>query len=66
MTTDGLANFKEAQRQSWAHFAPLEIQTTPPAAQLIKHAKVSAGQRVLDVACGTGVAALTAALSEPA
>ena len=61
MSTDGLAHFKAAQRQSWAHFAPLEAQTTPPAAQLIKHAKVRAGQRVLDVACGTGVAALTAA-----
>src|SRR5439155_6457569 len=61
MTTDGLAKFKEAQRQSWAHFGPLEAQTTPQAAQLIKHAKVRAGQRVLDVACGTGVVALTAA-----
>jgi SAM-dependent methyltransferase len=61
VTPDGLAKFKEAQRQSWAHFAPLEAQTTPPAAQLVKHARVTAGQRVLDVACGTGVAALTAA-----
>jgi SAM-dependent methyltransferase len=61
MNTDDLAQFKEAQRKSWAHFAPLEAQTTPPAAQLIKHARVTAGQRVLDVACGTGVAALTAA-----
>jgi SAM-dependent methyltransferase len=61
MSTDDLAQFKEAQRKSWAHFAPLEAQTTPPAAQLIKHARVMAGQRVLDVACGTGVAALTAA-----
>jgi len=32
------------------------------AAQLIKHAKVTAGQRVLDVACGTGVAELSRAL----
>jgi SAM-dependent methyltransferase len=61
MSTNDLAQFKEAQRKSWAHFAPLEAQTTPPAAQLIKHARVMAGQRVLDVACGTGVAALTAA-----
>jgi ubiquinone/menaquinone biosynthesis C-methylase UbiE len=28
---------------------------------LIKHARVSAGESVLDVACGTGVVALTAA-----
>ena len=41
MTADGLAQFKAAQRQGWAHFAPLEIQTTPTAAQLIKHAKVA-------------------------
>lgn len=61
MTIDGLSRFKEVQRQSWAHFAPLEIQTTPTAAQLIKHAKVRPGQQVLDVACGTGVAAITAA-----
>src|SRR5579872_1277204 len=36
--------------------------TTRPAAQLVKFAEVSAGQRVLDVACGTGVVAVTAAL----
>ena len=58
---DALKQFKEAQRENWANFAPLEAQTTPPAAQLIKHARVSAGHRVLDVACGTGVVALTAA-----
>jgi SAM-dependent methyltransferase len=61
VTTDALAGFKEAQRRSWAHFAPLEIQTTPTAARLVKHAQVRAGQKVLDVACGTGVAAITAA-----
>jgi SAM-dependent methyltransferase len=58
---DALAKFKEAQKQSWVHFAPLEAQTTPTAAQLVKHAKVRGGQRVLDVACGTGVVAVTAA-----
>ena len=58
---DALTQFKNTQRKSWANFGPLEAQTTPPAAQLIKHARVRAGQRVLDVACGTGVAALTAA-----
>ncbi len=57
---DSLAQFKEAQKQGWAHFVPLEVMTTPPAARLIRHARVRAGQRVLDVCCGTGVAAITA------
>ena len=46
---DPLAQFKEAQKQGWAHFVPLEVMTTPPAARLIRHARVRAGQRVLDV-----------------
>lgn len=58
---DSLVQFKEMQKQGWAHFAPLEAVTTPAAAMLVKFAKVSAGQRVLDVACGTGVVAVTAA-----
>jgi len=56
-----LAAFKEAQKQGWAHFTPLETFTTPTAARLVKHAGIVAGQRVLDVACGTGVVAITAA-----
>src|SRR5947207_8952608 len=63
MTTaaDTFEEFKQAQKQSWAHFAPLEVQTMVPAAHLVNHARVRAGQRVLDVACGTGVVSLTAA-----
>jgi len=58
---DPLRQFKDAQKQGWAHFAPLESLTTPAAARLVKHARVAADQRVLDVACGTGVVAITAA-----
>ncbi len=55
------ARFKEAQREAWASFVPVEITTTPPAAQLVKFAAVNKEQKVLDVACGTGVVAVTAA-----
>src|SRR5215469_13317035 len=58
---DSFEAFKSAQKQGWAHFAPLEVTTMLPAVRLVKFAGVSSGARVLDVACGTGVVALTAA-----
>lgn len=60
-TMDPLADFKQAQKQSWSTFAPLEAVTTPPAARLVGFAGVGSAQRVLDVGCGTGVVAVTAA-----
>jgi SAM-dependent methyltransferase len=58
---DPFESFKTSQKQGWVHFAPFEAHTTPCAAQLVKRAGVRSGQRVLDVACGTGVVSVTAA-----
>ncbi len=58
---DPFESFKAAQKQGWMHFAPYESHTTPCAARLVKRAGVRSGQRVLDVACGTGVVSVTAA-----
>ena len=58
---DPIAKFKAAQRESWKLFAPLAAFTTPGAAALVKFAGVKPGDAVLDVACGTGVVAVTAA-----
>ena len=58
---DQFAEFKAIQREAWATFLPVEVITTIPAAKLVKFALVAPGQRLLDVACGTGVVAVTAA-----
>lgn len=61
MRDDPFKEFKAVQREGWGSFAPLEVFTTPPAAKLVEYARVRPGDRVLDVACGTGVVAVTAA-----
>lgn len=61
MRDDPFAQLKATQREGWSLFAPLEAVTTLPAAELVRHARIRPDQAVLDVGCGTGVAALTAA-----
>lgn len=59
-TTDRFGEFKSKQREGWAHFLPVEVHTTRPAAHLIRTAGIREGQNVLDVGCGTGVTTITA------
>src|SRR3569623_1135182 len=61
MTTDPFAQFKAAQRESWALFSPLATFTTVGAASLVDFAEVAKGEAGLDVACGTGVVASSGA-----
>lgn len=56
-----LAAFKDTQRKMWAGFGQVAPFTLPAAARLVRFAAVRPGERVLDVGCGTGNVALTAA-----
>jgi SAM-dependent methyltransferase len=58
---DPFAQFKAVQREAWNLFLPLEQATMIPAGKLVAFAKIAPGQTVLDVACGTGVVAISAA-----
>ena len=60
MTSDPIAEFKAKQRETWAlgNFGEVAVFTAQPAAQLVRFAGVRAGQKVLDVATGTGAQAL--------
>jgi len=61
MNNETLTAFKEMQKQSWGLFAPLEIVTTMCAASLVNFSCIKKNDAVLDVGCGTGVVAITAA-----
>lgn len=58
---DPIAQFKENAKKAWSTFGPTENMTSSVAPRLVKHAGVARGMKVLDVGCGTGVVALTAA-----
>jgi SAM-dependent methyltransferase len=58
---DPFEQFKAGQKEMWSGFAPVEIFTARAAPSLVRFAGVTRGSKVLDVACGTGVVALTAA-----
>jgi len=58
---DNFAEFKQMQKQSWGLFAPIEIVTTMVAPALVSFSRIKQNDKVLDVGCGTGVVAITAA-----
>jgi SAM-dependent methyltransferase len=61
MSSDPFVQLKAVQREGWSLFGPLEVFTTVPAARLVRFANVAPNEQVLDVGCGTGVVAVTAA-----
>ena len=55
------SQIKEKARKMWSTFAPFENVTGLAAPELVKFAGICKGDSVLDVGCGTGVVAITAA-----
>jgi len=62
MSTDPIEQFKSKQRETWTlgNFGDMAVFTTPVAGHLVRYARVTGGQAVLDVGTGTGVVAITA------
>ena len=58
---DKFDELKQNSKKVWANFAPLEHITGTAAPRLIKFSGIASTNKVLDVACGTGVVGLTAA-----
>ncbi|WP_394836444.1 class I SAM-dependent methyltransferase [Pendulispora rubella] len=56
-----IAQFKEDAKLAWSTFAATETISGSVAPQLVRFAGIADGTSVLDVGCGTGVVALTAA-----
>jgi len=62
MSMDSIAEFKSKQRETWTmgNFGDMAVFTTPVAGHLVRFARVTGGQAVLDVGTGTGVVGITA------
>ena len=62
MDNDPIEKFKNKQRETWTlgNFGDMAVFTTPVAGHLVRFARVTGGQAVLDVGTGTGVVAITA------
>ena len=60
--SDPIAVLKEKAKATWALGSYNDIATflSPMSAHLVRAASVSRGEHVLDVACGTGITAITA------
>ena len=55
-----IAELKEKAKVGWASFISFEALTSTAAPKLVQFSGIRQGMRLLDVACGTGVVALTA------